>query len=101
MIKARMLGPAMVTKEQWPTRMVPRETARSLMDQEGETADSGSKRVSAQEVRAVPGRNRIPRPKQEPELGAPVEIAKEICSSVEKSLINTKTANFTSVKQTV
>jgi len=30
-----------------------------------------------------------------------VEIAKEICSSVEKSLINTKTANFTSVKQTV
>jgi hypothetical protein len=30
-----------------------------------------------------------------------VEIAKEICNSVEKSLINTKTANFTSVKQTV
>jgi signal recognition particle receptor subunit alpha len=30
-----------------------------------------------------------------------VEIAKEICNSVEKSLLNTKTANFTSIKQTV
>ncbi len=68
-----MLGPVMVTKEQWPTRMVPRETARSLMAQEGETADSGSKRVSAQEVRAIPGQNRTPKPRQEPELVAPVK----------------------------
>ena len=72
-----MLGLAMEAKAQSPTRTMPRETECSLMAPGGETADSGLKRVSALEVRTALGQNRIPMPKQEPELGAPVVKAQE------------------------
>ena len=50
-----------------------RDGGKGALAQEGEIADSGSKRVSAQEVRTVPGQNRTPKPRQEPELAAPVK----------------------------
>ena len=57
------------------TRTTPRETECSLKAPRREIADNGLRRESALEERIALGRNRIPKPKQDLELGAPVGMA--------------------------
>ena len=71
-----MLGLAMEAGAHPQTRATPRETECSLKAPRREIADSGLRRESAVEERTAFGRNLIPKPKQEPELGAPVEKEK-------------------------
>ncbi len=72
-----MLGPAMEAGAHPQTRTTPRETECSLKAPRREIADSGLRRESALEDRSALGQNLIPKPRREPELGAPVERAQE------------------------